>query len=152
MKTISNVKDFAALKGTEIGASDWLTISQERINDFAKATGDYQWIHVNEERCKSESPFRKPIAHGFLTLSMIPVLYEQIVQVENIRMAVNYGLNKVRFLAPVPVNSKIRLVLELADYEEVKGGVKIINKCTIEIEGRQKPACIAETIIQYFAA
>ncbi|MGB0525315.1 MAG: MaoC family dehydratase [Flammeovirgaceae bacterium] len=151
MQTINSLDALKVLKGKEIGKSDWLEITQERINDFAQATGDYQWIHVDAERCKSESPFGKPIAHGYLTLSLIPVLFEQILEVKNIRMAVNYGLNKTRFLAPVKVNSRIRLKLEMAQCEEVKRGLRVVNTCTVEIEGQEKPACIAESIVLYYA-
>lgn len=131
MRTINNLEELTALSGEEIGKSDWLEISQERINDFAQATGDFQWIHLDAERCKAESPFKTTIAHGFLTLSLIPVLFAQIMEVKNIRMAVNYGLNKTRFISPVPVQSKIRLSLQIADVEPIKGGIRVINTLSL---------------------
>ena len=150
MLVINDLKELEALSGKEIGTSDWLTITQERINDFAKATGDFQWIHMDAERCQAESPFGTTIAHGFLTVSLIPVLFGQVMEVNNTRMAVNYGLNKTRFVTPVPVNSSIRLSVKNTTVEPMKGGLKVVNTCTIEIEGKTKPACIAESIVLYF--
>lgn len=151
MLVINDLNEFIELTGKEIGQSDWLKITQERIHDFAKATGDYQWIHVDEARCEQASPFGKPIAHGFLTLSLIPVLFAEVLEVNNVRMAINYGLNKVRFMTPVPVNASIRLSVKVAGTEPVKGGLKVINTCTVEIEGKTKPACVAEHIVLYYA-
>ena len=115
MKVIKSIDDAQSLIGEELGVSEWLEIDQKRINDFADVTGDHQWIHVDVERAKAESPYRTPIAHGFLTLSLIPALSKDNFRVENAKLAINYGLNKVRFLAAVPVDSRVRVRSELAD-------------------------------------
>jgi len=151
MITISQLSEFQPLVGEVIGTSDWMKITSERVLDFAKATGDFQWIHLDEERCKQESPFGQPIAHGYLTLSLIPVLYAQLVEVKNIRMAINYGLNKTRFMKPVPVGAHIRLQAKVSSCEEIAGGIKVITTCTVELEGATKPACVAENIVLYYA-
>jgi NADPH:quinone reductase len=134
----------------EVGKSTWLTVSQERINDFARATGDFQWIHVDEERAKTDSPFGRTIAHGFLTLSLIPVMFEKVVAIDGIRMAVNYGTNKVRFLAPVPSESKIRLSATLSGFADTEDGGRATFTCAVELEGKDKPACLAEVIVMYY--
>lgn len=144
----------AALKdavGQALGASDWLEITQERINLFADATGDHQWIHVDPERA-SQGPFGKCIAHGYLTLSLVNLFLPQIVDVQGISMGVNYGCGKVRFPAPVPVGSRVRGVGELVEVEEVKGGIQATIRITVEIEGNDRPACVVDTISRYFAA
>jgi acyl dehydratase len=149
MQLISSVADAHALVGRELGVSDWLQIDQKRINDFADATGDHQWIHIDAERARAESPYGAPIAHGFLTLSLIPALSKDNFRVENAKLAINYGLNKVRFLAAVPVDSRIRARSELVDAAEVKGGaVNLTVLHTIEIDGSDKPAAVAETIVR----
>ena len=150
MVTINKLKEFKALEGQEIGKSEWLTITQERVNDFAKATGDFQWIHTDPERCKTDSPFKRPIAHGFLTLSLIPVLNAEVLAVNNVRMAINYGLDKTRFMKPVPVGSSIRLSVKLSSCKEMKSGMRVVSTCTVELEGQTKPACIADSIVVYF--
>jgi acyl dehydratase len=140
--------------GLEVAVSDWVTITQERINLFAEATGDHQWIHVDAERAAAESPFRRPeggdigstVAHGFLTLSMVPFLKESCIEFTGIKMGVNYGTNRVRFMAPVNVNSRLRGRFKLAGLEEIKGGVQMVWECTLEIEGQAKPACVAELV------
>jgi acyl dehydratase len=136
--------------GLEVAVSDWVAITQERINLFAEATGDHQWIHVDEARAALESPFRSPtgntIAHGFLTLSMVPFLKEACIEFTGIKMGVNYGTNRVRFMAPVNVNSKLRGRFKLAALEPIKGGVQMVWECTLEIEGQNKPACVAELV------
>lgn len=136
--------------GQQLGYSEWIEISQERINQFADATGDHQWIHVDVERAK-QGPFGGPIAHGYLTLSMVSMMLPQIIEVHGIAMGVNYGTDKVRFPAPVPVGSKIRASGELVKAEEVKGGgIQATVRVTIEIEGGQKPVCVADTIARYY--
>ena len=137
--------------GQHLGYSDWLEITQERINLFADATGDHQWIHVDPERAKS-GPFGACIAHGYLTLSLVNKYLPQIIDVRGIRMGVNYGCDKVRFPAPVPVGSKIRGGGELITVEEVKGGVQATVRVTVEIEGKDRPACVVDTISRFFPA
>jgi len=135
--------------GQHLGYSDWLEIDQDRINLFADATGDHQWIHVDPDRAKA-GPFGATIAHGYLTLSLVNYFLPQIVRVENISMGVNYGCGKVRFPAPVPVGSKIRGGGELVSVEEVKGGYQAVVRITVEVEGNDKPACVADTISRFF--
>lgn len=137
--------------GSNLGASEWLAIDQQRINMFADATGDHQWIHVDPERAK-EGPFGKCIAHGYLTLSLVNLFLPQIVDVQGISMGVNYGCEKIRFPAAVPVGSKLRGVGELVQVEEVKGGVQATIRVTVEIEGGERPACVVDTISRYFPA
>ncbi len=135
--------------GQHLGYSDWLVIDQQRINLFAEATGDHQWIHVDEARAAS-GPFGKTIAHGYLTLSLANLFLPQIMQVDNISMGVNYGCEKVRFPAPVPVGSRVRGGGEIISAEEVKGGVQVVVRMTIEIEGSDRPACVIDTISRFF--
>lgn len=133
--------------GEEIGVSDWVEITQERINLFADATGDHQWIHIDVERAKKDMPGGKTIAHGFLTLSLIPMLSQQISHINNVRNGINYGCNKVRFTSPVQAGSKVRARAKLIAADPVdKGGVRLTNQVTIEIEGQDRPACVAETM------
>jgi acyl dehydratase len=133
--------------GEEIGVSDWVEITQERINLFADATGDHQWIHVDVERAKKDMPGGKTIAHGFLTLSLIPMLSQQISHINNVRNGINYGCNKVRFTSPVQAGSKVRARAKLIAADPMdKGGVRLTNQVTIEIEGQDRPACVAETM------
>lgn len=150
---VTTVKGIAGLKelvGTHLGYSDWLEITQERVNTFADATGDHQWIHVDVERAAAESPFGGPIAHGYLTLSLGPVLFPQILRVEGIRMGVNYGCGKVRFPSPVPVGSNLRLGATLDAIEDLDGGWSQISMTfTFEVEGAPKPSCVAEIIFRY---
>jgi len=136
--------------GQEIGVSDWVEVTQDRINQFAEATGDHQWIHVDVERAKKDMPDGKTIAHGFLTLSLIPMLVVQVSRVNGIRMGVNYGLNKVRFPAPVPVGSKLRAGVKVLSFGEIPGGAQAVNEVTIEREGGDKPCCVAETVVRYY--
>lgn len=135
--------------GQSLGHSDWLEIDQERINQFADATGDHQWIHVDPEKA-AEGPYGKTIAHGYLTLSLANLFLPQIMSVENTSMGVNYGCEKVRFPAAVPVGSRIRGVGEVISAEEVKGGVQVVVRMTIEIEGSERPACVIDTISRFF--
>ncbi|MEM6318528.1 MAG: MaoC family dehydratase [Bacteroidota bacterium] len=140
-----NIAAFKAHKGQPVGTSEWVTVTQEMVNDFAKATGDFQWIHIDVERAKKESPFGGPIAHGFMSLSLIPKLMENLAIIKSAKMGVNYGLNKVRFPHPVPCGSKVRLHCTLADAEDFgENGVKSTWDATIEIEGVKKPACVAQ--------
>lgn len=134
------------LAGQEIGVSEWVEITQDRINKFADATGDHQWIHVDVERAKKELPGGKTIAHGYLTLSLIPWLTGGMMRVEGVSRGINYGSNKVRFTNMVPVGSKVRARQKLLSAEARSGGMQLTNEVTIEIEGQQRPACIAETI------
>ncbi|QXC62573.1 MaoC family dehydratase [Aquihabitans sp. G128] len=145
---IAGLKD---LVGTHLGYSDYLEITQERVNTFAEATGDHQWIHVDPERAKAESPFGGPIAHGYLTLSLGPVLAPQIMRVEGIKMGVNYGAGKVRFPSPVPVGAKLRLGAELTNVEDIGGGgAQVYMTFTFECEGAPKPSCVSEIIFRYY--
>ena len=134
--------------GNHLGYSDWLEVTQERVNQFADATGDHQWIHVDPEKAK-DGPFGTTIAHGYLTLSLSNLFLPQIVEVRGFDLGVNYGVNKVRFPAPVPVGSKIRAGVELLEAEPVTGGVQTVTRITIEVEGGSKPACIIESVSRY---
>ena len=149
MKLITSIDDATGLVGSELGVSDWLEIDQKRVNDFADVTGDHQWIHIDVERAKKESPYGAPIAHGFLTLSLIPALSKDNFRVQNATLAINYGLNKVRFLSAVPVGSRIRVRSELADaVAKDEGTVDLTVRHTIEIDGVEKPAAVAEMIVR----
>jgi acyl dehydratase len=135
--------------GQHLGHSEWLEIDQQRINLFADATGDHQWIHVDAQRA-AQGPFGKTIAHGYLTLSLASLFLPQVMQVNNVSMGVNYGCEKVRFPAPVPVGSRVRGGGELVAAEEVKGGVQVIVRMTIEIEGEDRPGCVIDTISRFY--
>lgn len=148
--TVTGIDEIKALAGRDLGASEWLEITQERVNTFADATDDHQWIHVDVERAKS-GPFKGPIAHGYLTLSLLIPLFNNLLEVDGIGMAVNYGLNKVRFPSPVPVGAKIRVVGRVAGVEEVQGGVQAAMEFTVEIEDSPKPACVAQTLYRFYA-
>jgi acyl dehydratase len=145
MKRYAHLADLAALAGQEIGTSEWLLIEQSRIDQFAQATGDHQWIHIDPERAAA-GPFGAPIAHGFLTLSLLPLLFETGFGVDDVRMGVNYGLNRVRFVSPVRVGSRVRAHFKLLSYEPLEGGAQLIMEASIELEGSTKPACVAETV------
>ena len=148
--TVDGVEGVQSLVGQHLGWSDWVTITQEQVNQFADATGDHQWIHVDVERAKAESPFGGPIAHGYLTLSLLVPLVSQTYTISDAKMGVNYGLNKVRFPAPVPVGSKVRARVTLKDVEEVAGGLQNTFAVTIEREGGDKPVCIAEWVTRVY--
>ncbi|GAC1322617.1 MAG: MaoC family dehydratase [Mycobacteriales bacterium] len=150
MRTFTDLDEVKAAKGEKLGTSDWVTIEQDRVNTFADATGDHQWIHVDPEKAK-DGPFGGPIAHGYLTLSLLPMLAWQTYDVQGARMAVNYGLNKLRFPAPVKVGSRVRASFELADVEEVTGGLQMVVRATIEAEGSEKPVAVAETVTRVYA-
>lgn len=143
------LEDLKALEGTELGVSDWLTIDQDRINKFAEATDDQQWIHVDPTRA-AEGPFGTTIAHGYLTLSLIPALSSAALPVKGVEMALNYGLNRVRFITPVPCGGRVRARRKLLEATPVTGGVQIAVEVTIELEGAQKPACVAETLARFY--
>lgn len=146
MKTFDTLADLAAHVGETVAVSDWITVTQEHINLFAQATGDHQWIHVDVERAKA-GPFGAPIAHGFLTLSLIPRFFDAAIAITEVRMGVNYGLNKVRFVAPVPVNSRLRAHLKLLASDAIdNGGRQHTWEVTIEREGATKPVCVAESL------
>ena len=146
MREIASLAELKALVGQEVAVSDWVEISQERVNQFAEATGDHQWIHLDVERCKRESPFGGPIAHGYLTLSLLPMLMQNSVRMTDVRMGVNYGLNKVRFPAPVPVGSKVRSRTTVVSVEDIEGGAQVTWLVTIDREGSDKPGWVAESI------
>ena len=149
--TTTTIAELPTLKGQELGTSDWIEITQDRVNLFADATGDHQWIHVDVERAHRESPFGGPIAHGYLTLSLLIPMWSQVLVVTDVAMAVNYGLNKVRFPAPVPVGSKVRLTATLTAVEQVGGGGhQVTASATIEREGDDKPVCIAELVARFY--
>jgi len=145
MRTFHGIEELQAAVGTHLGYSGWHTITQGQINLFANATGDHQWIHVDPEKA-ARGPFGTTIAHGYLTLSLIPMLVGQVYAVEGIAMGVNYGTNKVRFPSPVPVDSKVRAGVELASLEPGSGGFQCVARVTVEREGSDKPACVAETV------
>lgn len=146
MKTLQNLSELPALVGQEVAVSDWITITQEQINLFAQATGDHQWIHVDVEKAKA-GPFGAPIAHGFLTLSLIPQFFQMTMKIENARMGVNYGLNKVRFTAPVPVGSRLRARMKLLECTPIENsGMQMTWQVTVEREGSDRPVCIAESL------
>ena len=149
MKSYAHLSDLAALVGQEIGSSNWLLIDQARLNLFADATGDHQWIHVDPERAAA-GPFGAPIAHGFLTLSLLPMMFADGFAIDDVRMGVNYGLNRVRFVSPVPVGSRLRAHFKLLKYEELDGGAQLTVEATIEIEGSAKPACVAESVTRRY--
>ncbi|KQS68895.1 MaoC family dehydratase [Modestobacter sp. Leaf380] len=152
MTTTTTIAEIAGLQGTELGTSDWYEITQEAVNTFADATGDHQWIHVDVERAKAESPFGGPIAHGFMTLSLAVPLATATYTISDAVMGVNYGLNKVRFPAPVPVGSRVRATTTLKSVEEVAGGVQNTISVVIEREGGDKPVCIAEWVTRAYGA
>jgi acyl dehydratase len=141
---------FAEATGQHLGYSDWIVIDQKRVDLFAEATGDHQWIHVDPERAAA-GPFQRTIAHGFLTLSLMPVLAAGVYRVDGVRMAVNYGLNRVRFPAPLPVGSRVRGGVELVEVTPVEGGVQAVARVTVEIDGAPKPCCVAETVARLYA-
>src|SRR5579864_3475678 len=150
---VTKIDGISGLKervGEHLGFSEWHEITQEQVNLFADATGDHQWIHVDVERAKS-GPFGAPIAHGYLTLSLAPMLLSEIMAVSGVTMGVNYGLNKLRFPSPVPVGSKLRAGATLAEVEEVSGGVQVTLAATFEVEGGTKPVCVAEILFRYYS-
>ncbi|PQP18334.1 MaoC family dehydratase [Rhodococcus opacus] len=149
MPTTTTVDGLKSLVGTTLDPSDWFEITQDRIATFADATDDHQWIHIDPERARKESPFRRTIAHGYLTLSLLSVMFAQVLDVQGTSLAVNYGLNKVRFPAPVPAGSKVRLNAEIISAQDVSGGVQIVVAATVECSATDKPVCVAEPLFRY---
>lgn len=141
--------DMLGTEGQTLGTSEWMEIDQDRVNMFADATGDHQWIHINKEMAE-QSPFGTTIAHGFLTLSLLPMLMKETYSINKVAMGINYGCNKVRFINPVKVGSRVRGISEVVSVEEAGGGIQLVVKATIEIEGEEKPACVAETVTRLF--
>ncbi|OBF29951.1 dehydratase [Mycobacterium sp. ACS1612] len=148
MKKFSGLEEFAAAQGSQLGPTDWLEVTQERVNLFADATDDHQWIHVDPERA-ANGPFGGTIAHGLLTLSLLPHFTSQMYTVTNIAMAINYGYNKVRFITPVKVGAKIRARAEITKVDQLEGAVQATLTTTVEIEGSAKPAAVAESIVRF---
>jgi acyl dehydratase len=146
MRTFTNLSELQAIIGQEVGTTPYLTVTQEMINDFAKATLDFQWIHTDVEMAKQFSPFKTPVAHGFLTLSLAPKFMADLFTVTSVKMGVNYGANKIRFTSAVPSGSNVRMTGTLMSVETIENGVRIVMKCVFEIEGQTKPACVAELI------
>lgn len=150
MKTFQTLAELAACTGQEVAVSDWITITQQQVNLFAEATGDHQWIHVDVEKATA-GPFGGPIAHGFLTLSLLPRFFESSFEITGSRMGVNYGLNKVRFTAPVPVGSRLRARMKLLATEAIAGdGMQMTWEVTVEREGSAKPVCVAESLVRRY--
>ncbi|MFZ2174413.1 MAG: MaoC family dehydratase [Rhodococcus sp. (in: high G+C Gram-positive bacteria)] len=145
MRVFQGIDEIESAVGEHLGYSDWFEITQDRVNLFADATGDHQWIHVDPERAK-DGPFGAPIAHGYLTLSLLPKLGAELMSVEGVKLAINYGLNKVRFPEPVKVGAKVRVGGEISSFERTPKGAQVVVKYTVEIEGASKPACVAETV------
>src|SRR5687767_8109924 len=151
MRTISGLDELKQAAGEELGVSDWHRITQADIDAFAEVTGDHQWIHVDPERAK-DTPFGGTIAHGYYTLSLAPRMTAQILEFRGFAFGINYGLNKVRFPAPLPVGSKVRASAKVVDLEDVEGGVQIVLELTFEREGEEKPVCVAQTLVRMYAA
>jgi acyl dehydratase len=151
LREIESVARLAELVGQEVTVSEWFEVTQERINQFAEATGDRQWIHIDAERAARESPFKGTIAHGFLTLSLLSELARQAMSVGGVRMGINYGLNRVRFVSPVPAGARIRGRFNLTAIEELEGGVQATWGVTVERDGGEKPSCVAEWLVRYYS-
>lgn len=151
MLTLTTLDELKNHVGSEIGVSEWMTITQERIQQFADATGDHQWIHVDVERARRESPFKTTIAHGFLTLSLLPQFVPQVLQIKGgVRMGINYGLNRLRFVSPVRADSKIRARFTLQSLKELPDCVEAVYAVTVEGENVQKPICVADWVVRYY--
>ena len=151
MISFSTLDDLRGAAGTHLGWTDWMEITQERVDRFADATGDHQWIHVDPERAGAESPYGGPIAHGFLTLSLSNLFLPQLIQVPGASAGINYGTGKVRFPSPVPVGSRVRGGAEITAVDEIAGGVQTTIAITVEVEGRDKPACVVESLSRWLA-
>ncbi len=147
---ITSIEDAKALEGKEVGLSDWVEIDQQKIDRFAKATGDFQWIHVDTDRARKEMPDGKTIAHGYFTLALIPALTGDFIQVANLAHAINFGCNKIRFYSAVPVGSRVRARANVLQARKRAGALHLLCQVKIEVEGERKPACVAETIGMYF--
>lgn len=150
MREIASLQELKTLIGHEVAVSEWIDMTQERVQLFADATGDHQWIHLDVARSKAESPYGGTVAHGFLTLSLLPMLMERSMRMSDVKMGVNYGLNKVRFPAPVPVGSRLRGRMTLLAVEDITGGAQLTWQVTIEREGGDKPVCVAESIARRY--
>jgi acyl dehydratase len=151
MTVFASLDEVRAAVGTTLGTTDWFEITQERVNQFADATGDHQWIHVDVERALNESPFGGPIAHGYLTLSLTNLVLPEVLEVRGVSMGLNYGTGKVRFPAPVPVGSRVRGTAELTACDDIPGGIQTTIVITMEIEGNAKPACVVESLSRWMA-
>lgn len=159
MRTIASLEELEGLQGQEVAVSDWTEITQQQVNLFADATGDHQWIHVDPERAKRESPYGAPIAHGFLTLSLLPALMQKAIHFEGVKMGINYGLNRVRFTGPVPVGSQVRIRIKLLKVERIAPppntpvtiGAQLTWEVTFEREGSDRPVCVAESITRRYS-
>ena len=149
-RVVDSIAALKELAGSEIAVTDWLTITQDRISQFAEITEDRQWIHVDAERARRESPYRTTIAHGFLTLSLLSYFMKQAVEVRGVRMGVNYGLNRVRFPAPVPAGSRLRARVALSSAKDFSGGCEATFTFTVECEGSEKPCCVAEWVVRLY--
>jgi len=149
-RIVDGLGGLRALCGQHLGYSEWLEITQQRVNQFADATLDRQWIHVDPDRAKVESPFGRTIAHGYLTLSLLPYLLDQVLAVTGVTMAINYGLDRLRYPAPVPVGCRVRLGVALAGVDEARGGLQCRLDCQVEVEGGDKPALVAEVLFRYY--
>ena len=149
MRTITGLEELKAAEGEELGVSGWHEVSQDDINAFADATGDHQWIHVDPERAK-DTPFGSTIAHGYYTLSLAPKLTDEVLKFEGFAFAINYGLNKVRFPAPLNVDSKVRMRAKLAELSEIPGGAQMIMELTFERDGAKKPVCVAQSVVRVY--
>jgi acyl dehydratase len=149
MRTITGLEELKAAEGEELGVSGWHEVSQDDINAFADATGDHQWIHVDPERAK-DTPFGSTIAHGYYTLSLAPKLTDEVLKFEGFAFAINYGLNKVRFPAPLNVDSKVRMRAKLAELSEIPGGAQMIMELTFERDGAEKPVCVAQSVVRVY--
>jgi acyl dehydratase len=147
MREFPSIGSLREAVGQHLGYSDWHTVDQKQVDLFAEATGDHQWIHVDPEKA-AKGPFGRTIAHGFLTLSLVSRLVPEVYRVDGVRMAINYGVNKVRFPAPLPVGSRIRGGVELIEVSDVAGGVQVVARVTVEVEGEPKPCCAAETVVR----
>jgi acyl dehydratase len=150
MQTITGLDGLKQAQGTVLGTSEWHTVTQEDIDTFAEVTGDDQWIHVDVERAK-ETPFGGTIAHGYYTLSIIPMLSREVFSMQGFAFGLNYGLNRVRFPAPLPVGSNVRLTAKVANVEDIPGGAQTTMEMTLEVEGGDKPVCVAETLVRVYA-
>ncbi|MBZ4016201.1 MaoC family dehydratase [Streptomyces purpurogeneiscleroticus] len=148
-RVFGSLEELRGAVGEELGPSDWLEVDQKRIDLFADATGDHQWIHIDQEKAKA-GPFGTTIAHGYLTLSLLPALVPQLMRVDNVKMGINYGTNKVRFPSPVPVGSRLRATAKIAEVTEVPGGVQLTTTVTVEREGGDKPVCVAESVSRFY--
>jgi acyl dehydratase len=147
---VAGIEDAKARQGEEVGVSDWMDVDQERVDAFAQITGDQQWIHVDVERATRDSPFGGPIAHGYLTLSLLSKFAMECIQVDGVKLAVNYGLNRVRFVSPVRVGSRVRARFVLGGVDDIEGGAQLVWQATVEIEGNDKPACVAEMVVRWY--